>query len=78
MFGCTSSSSETSLFKAAAVVVEGWSDALQKDHCKHLSGDGKYGYAAMVIGCQYKLSVYISLFTIQLSPLFAVYIYIYM
>ena len=33
VFGCTSSSSETSLSKAA-VVVEGWSDAFQKDNCK--------------------------------------------
>ena len=47
VFGWTSSSSETSLFKAA-VVVEGWSDALQKDHCKQLSGDGESGYATMV------------------------------
>ena len=39
VFGCTSSSSETSSF-TAAVVVEGWSYALQKDHCKQLSRDG--------------------------------------
>ena len=40
--GCrpTSSLSETSLF-TATVVVEGWSDALQKDHGKQLSWDGE-------------------------------------
>ena len=42
LFGCrpTSSRSETSLF-TATVVVECWSDALQKDHGKQLSGDGE-------------------------------------
>ena len=40
LFGCTSSRSKASLF-TATVVVEGWSDALQKDHGKQLSGDGE-------------------------------------
>ena len=40
LFSCTSSCSEASLF-TVTVVVEGWSDALQKDHGKQLSGDGE-------------------------------------
>ena len=43
MFSCrpTSSGSEDCLF-TVTVVVEGWSDALQKDHGNQLSGDGEW------------------------------------